>query len=274
MLPLIITIPDYIRKVKLSEKRQPIYWEYKDGKIKAGNKLLPSKYFTEEGLKNVIRNNGKILYTDLKPCYRLRHYYNNRVTTDTTKKCYLCLKTGDNVERLISNPDKVGTPNMKIINSQDMYSGKVREHTRGALVVGIKQFMFPFVQNLSKITDYPVRLKLYLYDTVQNEFDNTKDKDVEGRRWDLGNRTYFYIKCFLDLISNDARYGLIDFKKILIDDDRLHITEESAVFCPINKSEKKKLVFVLAKDDENFHKVIEPFEKDRLNLLKNNLHYK
>ncbi len=271
---LIITIPQYIRKVKMSEKQLPIYYEYKNGLIKAKNKDLPDKYLTEEGKKNRILNEGKISEKDLKTDYVLRTEKNNRIFL-----CYSKLAKDKNnklgYELVLANPLKVGTPRMIVINAQSIFSGNLREHEKEAVMLRIKKSFVPFIQNLKPIDFYPVRIRMYLYDTVKNMFDKTKDDSKSGMRWDVINRSWMYSKSFGDLLVEGLSDKSIKVGKILQDDERLFVTEDgSCVFMPIDNPENRRLVFIVCKDDENFAKVIEPYEKEHQWLIKNNKFYK
>lgn len=273
---MVIVIPNYIRKVKLSEKQLPIYYEFKDGYIKAKNKLIPDRYLSEEGLKNKILNEGKTNAGDLKQGYDLGVFRNNKYIGQFASKdedrYYLI---NSNNERIISNPRRVGTPRLMVINGQSIYSGALKEHARGTIMDAIKSSFAPYLQNTPKITEYPIRIRCYLYDTVKNEFDNSKDLEAEGIRWDIGNRMYPYMKAFADLLTIGGKFKGVTIDKILEDDDRLHLVEDGGcVFMPIEKSENRKLVFVIGKIGEDFNKAIEPYEKEQLWLITNNKYYK
>ncbi len=261
-----VVIPQYVRKVKMSDKQNPIYYEYKDGYIKAKNKPLPDKYLTEQGKQNRILNEGKIDLKDLLPTYTL--------VLGTNKREFLY-----NIQtrlKVVANPLKVGTPRMKVINAQDIFSGKIQSFEKESIMLKIKKTFVPYIQNLPafKPEDYPLRIRLYVYDTVKNEFDRSLMEDA-GTRWDMINRSYMYSKAFGDLLVEGLVDKSIKTTKVLVDDDRLHVTEDGGgVFCPIDNPNNRKLVFVIGKDDEHFAKEIEPIEQDRLWLLKTNKFYK
>lgn len=278
-----VVIPQYVRKVKMSDKQIPIYYEYKNGYIKAKNKPLPDKFLTEKGKENRILNEGRIEIDDLLNRYEIRQFKNNKLQPyalykeyvedhNFNYKYYLCTLGN----RIVSNPIKVGTPKMKVINAQDIFSGKIQSFEKESIMLKIKKTFVPYIQNLPafKPEDYPLRIRLYVYDTVKNEFDRSLMDDA-GTRWDMINRSYMYSKAFGDLLVEGLVDKSIKTTKVLMDDDRLHVTEDGGgVFCPIENPNNRKLVFVIGKDDENFAKEIEPIEQDRLWLLKNNRFYK
>ena len=264
-----IVIPQYIRRVKMSEKQIPVYWEFDGKHIKAKNKHLPDKYFTKEGLEAKILNNGIIKQQYLKDSYKLQNFH----TTSKNNRTYLVNSKGD---KILANPLKVGTPRIKMINAQDIFSGKIQSFEKEAIMYKIKQHFAPFIQNMSAldVSMYPVRIRLYLYDTVKNYHDRSLQDD-SGTRWDIINRSYMYMKAFGDLLVEGLKDKSINVPKILIDDERLFLTEDGGcVFMPIDKHENRKLVFVIGKDDEKFNESIKDLENEHIWLIKNNRFYK
>lgn len=264
-----IVIPQYIRRVKMSEKQIPVYWEF-DGKfIKAKNKHLPNRYFTKEGLEAKILNNGIIKKEYLKEGYKIKSF---RIKPNVFKHY---LVNGSDA-KILANPLKVGTPRIKMINAQDIFSGKIQSFEKEAIMYKIKQHFAPFIQNMSAldVSIYPVRIRLYLYDTVKNYHDRSLQDD-SGTRWDIINRSYMYMKAFGDLLVEGLKDKSINVPKILIDDERLFLTEDGGcVFMPIDKHENRKLVFVIGKDDEKFNESIKDLENEHVWLIKNNRFYK
>lgn len=270
-----IVIPQYIRRVKMSEKQIPMYWEYKDGVIKSGNKKLPDSFYSKEGLENIILDNGKVRPGYLKPIYSIYYFKNGKPSKPIEgARRFLCGTV--NHERILANPKKVGTPRIKMINAQDIFSGKIQSFEKEAIMYKIKQHFAPFIQNMSAldVSMYPVRIRLYLYDTVKNYHDRSLQDD-SGTRWDIINRSYMYMKAFGDLLVEGLKDKSINVPKILIDDERLFLTEDGGcVFMPIDKHENRKLVFVIGKDDEKFNESIKDLENEHVWLIKNNRFYK
>lgn len=263
-----IVIPQYIRRVKMSEKQIPIYWKFDGKHIKAKNKDLPNKYFTKEGLEAKILNNGVIKKEYLKKEYTFLHTLGKKTET--------FLIYNSNNQKVLANPLKVGTPRIKMINAQDIFSGKIQSFEKEAIMYKIKQHFAPFIQNMSalEVSMYPVRIRLYLYDTVKNYHDRSLQDD-SGTRWDIINRSYMYMKAFGDLLVEGLKDKSINVPKILIDDERLFLTEDGGcVFMPIDKHENRKLVFVIGKDDEKFNESIKDLENEHVWLIKNNRFYK
>ena len=269
-----IVIPNYIREVRLSEKQIARYWEFlPNGLVKSKNKVLPNKFLNVEGIKNRIKNNGKISPEDLLDKYEAKTFTKKNKEGIIHHRTFVVYKGTNN--RVIANYQTVGTPNIRVINGQAIYSGEIQSFEKETVMLTIKKSYIPYIQNIKPFNkeDYPLRIRLYLYDTVKNSYDNAK-ADVEGHRWDLINRAYPYMKAFADLLVDGLKDKSIQIPKVLIDDDRLHLTEDGGcVFCPIENSDNRRLVFILGKDDEKFSKEIEEIEKDRLWLIKNNKFY-
>ena len=286
---VIVEIPQYIRKVKFSEKQREQYYEWNGKTIKAKGKEVPKSFLSEEGKKNVVLREGNVLCSDLKLDYALGTFINNKLqfiyTPDdkiykpeskALEQCNtICLIDINTQQKIVANPTKAGTPKYEIIRGQDFYNSAIREHSRGTIMQAIKNSFVSYVKDIDIINDYPIRIKCYLYDTVMNAFDPTKDKTKAGGRWDVGNRCYPYSKAFLDLLATGSNGEQKLFEPKIKDDDRLHVTEDpqGGIFCPIDDTNNRKLVFVIAKDDEFFQSKISVYENERLELIKKCKHY-
>lgn len=153
-----------------------------------------------------------------------------------------------NLEKVIANATKAGQPRYHIISGQDLYSG-LNPFIRTKIVDSLKEYYYKILMGYdfevfrsgNSETSPPYLIHLEIHDTIKSEFDTSKKGD--GRRWDVGNRAFPYMKTFLDFIST----GYEDFKAILEDDDRLNIAGESVIFIPIKEGEQRKLVFKLFK---------------------------
>lgn len=135
-------------------------------------------------------------------------------------------------EPVLANSKKAGKPRMDVINGQKMYSQTYNEHTRAKIVNSIKKNLSLYMNDIEPIISYPIGIKIELHDTIKDRLDRTKKGN--GRRWDVDNRCYPYMKCFLDLLVE---------KNIIVDDDRLHVGENYNSFVPISEEHTSKLVF-------------------------------
>lgn len=254
-----IEIPQYIRTVKTSNKQNPSYFEWNGNTIKGKKKKLLLGY-----IKPQYKDYIQILPEYLKDDYCIGIFHDKKLieVCSSIKQILLSEKNYQIVykyivinkitkEKIIANQSQVGKPKFITISGQDIFSGNLREHLKGTIFQAIKQSFAPYVKDIPVISNYPVRIKMYIYDTVKNFNDNTIKNDT-GTRWDLGNRAYPYGKAFLDLLvtGTDGTNKLIESK--LIDDDRLHVTEDpqGGIFVPLsdNDDSKRKLVFIIKED--------------------------
>jgi len=262
-----IIIPNYIRQVKLSEKQRAIYYKYdKDTHTVSCSKKILLKYLKSSTL-NLIDNRKRINF----------EYFNTGLSIDKVGKHDVVFDMDD--KPIIANTTKVGKPRYEIISGQSIYSSNTQQFQRLKVMEAIKYSFLPYIKDIAAFDAelYPIRVKLYIYDTVKNMFDKTKDPDKPGIRWDLNNRAYPYSKAILDILTT----GMIGSNCVipnppLIDDDRLHVTEDGgAIFCPIDNTEDRKLVFILFKDTyKSLIAATESIEKEREILIRNNKHYR
>ncbi|MBS1960730.1 MAG: hypothetical protein JST04_00835 [Bdellovibrionales bacterium] len=283
-----VEIPNYIRKVRLSESQNAKYWEWDGKTIKCGSKKLPKKYINPKYKDEIIKLNGNVQPHHLIGSFAIGLYRNNKFVEIPAYPPYFPtkIKEGDKyllvdtynlprIEKVIANDKKVGTPREMVINGQAIYNGLMSAHVRGKIMQEIKKSFAPHIEALPIIIDYPVRIKCYLFDTVKNSFDNGKDLESQGQRWDIGNRIYPYSKAFLDLLTTGTDGTNQIFLPKLVDDDRLRVTEDpqGGIFVPIEQGEIPKLVFMIVPDDENYLEALRPIEEERLAKLKSNKHY-
>ncbi len=258
-----IEIPQYIRTVQTSKKQNPSYYEWNGNTIKGKKKHLLLEFIKPEYRKVI-----NILPEHLKSDFCIGVFNDNKWIRDHTSLSELMFHRYSagfkfiviskiSKEKVIANINQVGKPAFKLISGQDIFSGKLREHLRGFIFQSIKQSFAPYVKDIPVIDFYPVRIRMYIHDTVKNFNDKTL-KNETGTRWDLGNRAYPYGKAMLDLLvtGTDGTNKLMESK--LIDDDRFHVTEDpqGGIFCPLedNDDSKRKLVFIIEKDNRKIIK--------------------
>jgi hypothetical protein len=203
-----IEIPSYIRQIQLAASRKAKYYELVKGKLK-GSKDLPKKYQTKD-------------------------YGFRPVKVGSKTKTLLC----DNVTKqpVIANPKSCGTPRIYIINSQDLYNQSLHPQTRRKIVTEIKDSFRPYLLRMEPVPQdyYPLRIIMEVHDLIQ-------DPMIKNQAWDLDNRSHgLYSKCFQDLLKAEGK---------IIDDNIKYITgAPAALFCPVEKAEDRKLVFVICRD--------------------------
>ena len=253
-------IPQYLREIEVSAKQRPKYYTWDGTTIKAKGKKLLQKYYNKKYDKDIIKNNGNILPHMLNYPYFIVGFKNKKAVSIfaykenntwkhsfTERELAVYIKEREismpteyylfNVEtkqRVIANETQAGKPKRIIIKGQDMYSGILNEFTRAKIVNELKEDYFNKLDWFPIITksDYPVKIEMELVDTIKDFYDTTKEGD--GRRWDVGNRCYPYLKTFVDFLV---------IQQVLPDDDRLHVIGEGYFFTPCERFEDRKLIF-------------------------------
>lgn len=146
MNTITVEIPQYLRKVKLSESRLVKYYEKGKNHPKAKRYQDKTKYDWQ-------KFNQKTFLVDLE--------------------------TG---EKVISNPRAAGTPRYITINGQKIYNGEASKHIRNKVLSAIKESFAPYVNKLSEITEFPLVLELEVHDTIREGSSNSL-WDVDNRAW-------------------------------------------------------------------------------------------
>lgn len=280
MQPIIVEIPQYVRKVQMSKSQLNIYFEWNGVEIKAKKHKILQRYLKKDITPTLTSIQYKIEH--FKDNYVIGTYLKSKnkfisFTRDTSElpdtiqskyKYILCELNEDNIPvPVIANHTKAGKPRMYLIKGQDIYSGNLREHMRGFVMDKIKECYLPYIKHIKPIENYPVKIRCEVHDTIKNNY--SKDKDEFGGRWDIDNLVYPYLKAFPDLLVRE---------KILKDDDRLHLPSSiHAEFVPIDNHEERKLVFIIESDEREvlknnklFYKyhVKESYESEDTELVK------
>lgn len=280
-----ITIPQYIREVKTSNRVSPKYWEWNGITIKCKSKKLLQKFIRPECKREIIMNNGNVEPKHLREGYYIIGFKGNYIYCELDSnnkninirltpasqlskitKYYLCKKIEDGIqtysyiyEKVVANETKVGKPNKVIINGQNIYNHTASPFTIGKIFDAIKEMYYNKFKTIdsnkllklraSLSCSYPVMIMMEIRDTVKNRYDNTKKGN--GKRWDVGNRTDPYMKTFLDFLTKGYKdiNGNILLKPIIEDDDRLHVTTgNNSFFTPIELEQDRALIFYIFKD--------------------------
>lgn len=133
-------------------------------------------------------------------------------------------------EPILRNARSVNTPRMRKINGQEFYSGVTRPALRVKIVNGIKDSFRPYIQDVPKVKQFPVKILCELH-------------DLPGRAdWDLDNK-WIYCKVFQDLLVQEGR---------LPDDNIKFVSQAAAMeYYPVEDEQDRKLVFHIITDDRN-----------------------
>lgn len=284
-----VEILQHIRKVQLSAKQRPVYFEWDGYSLRGKKTKIPRKFFRDKTFYPT--NLDPIRIEDLKPHFRIGVFLSTKLINTITENSMLPdakvldktdlkyrLVIQDDVDNLfpidfnlvLCNPKIVNTPRMYLIKGQDFYNSKIREFQRGVVMDEIKKCYRPYLENLPVIIDYPVRIECEVHDTIKNFYDNTNSNEGLGSPWDIDNYAYPYMKAFPDLLQ--------ELKKIK-NDDRLHITQPpSPLFVPIEDHSNRKLVFIISKDEREiiannetykaYHGNKNTYETEDLDLVK------
>lgn len=268
----VITIPNYIRRVKISNSVRAKYFEWDGTTIKSGSKKLWKKCVNPVFKNPIILNDGNVTPIFLKDNFiiidkkskkplNLSEWYNEK------QKWILAEKVGMELIPVVANPTKVGEPNYFIINGQAIYNHTASPFTTGKVFDAIKHMYYkkfkqipePILEELRKdlSNSYPIMITMEIQDTVKNAFDNSKD-DI-GRIWDVGNRTDPYMKTFLDFLTHGYKdkHDNVLLEPIIEDDDRLHVTTgNNSFFTPITELQEPTLRFHIYSDDREIWKTI------------------
>lgn len=211
-----VIIPKYIRKVQVSKERRASYY-FKGEK-------LPTKYESKLAID----------YQWIK-------------FEDLTKPVLCNAKK----ELMIKNPDSVGLPKYKLINGQDLHTLRMKDYERSKIIKAIKEQMIPEIEKLDIIEVKPIRILCEIWDTVEDIEINSGNK----LSWDLDNRIAIHNKVFQDVLSGSpmidkkTKKVICTSKKIIDNDNIRYITQApSPLFCPIEDSENRKLVYKIYHD--------------------------
>jgi hypothetical protein len=127
-----VTIPNYIRKVKLSDARQKKYYEF--GK----------KHPKAKGLQNKLKYNWE----------KWPGFGERKFLVDLSTK-----------ERVVVNSRSAGTPKYTVINGQKIYNGEINKFSRNKVMNGIKESFMPYINRMKKI-DVPIRIEMEIHDVI------------------------------------------------------------------------------------------------------------
>lgn len=142
------------------------------------------------------------------------------------KKGILVHKDGTPV---IANPRSMGTPRLKKINGQEIYSG-MPYHMRSKIVRAIKDSFSEILKKVEPVTEFPVQLTMELHDEIGNG------------DWDLDN-LWIYNKCFQDALVENG---------VLPSDSIKYITKPATPeFFPVKDQSERKLVWRIYEDDRD-----------------------
>jgi hypothetical protein len=214
-----VTIPQFIRRVKLSNSRLATY--YYEGE------QIPKKY--EKAVAE-------------KKCHWI--FLKER------KGVVLVDADGDPI---IKNPRVAGTPRYKNITGQDLHRLTLKDYDRAKIIHAIKNQMKPRMEHLDPIHLFPIRVLCEVHTTIHDPDSKGKITDIDNMVL-FHLKAFPDILCGDPLArkGEDIQYG---FRRIIPDDSRKYITQPpTPLFFPIDNYEERKLVFKIFHDDREIIK--------------------
>lgn len=205
-----IVMPNYIRKVKLSEHRRTHYLELK------GPRFV--EFLTPGTINEEVKDNLDILITSkpLGKSMKRGLISGEYIFKERVKKKPLCLFNTKTNEFVIINPRTAGTEKWEVISGQQLYNQGYHPFVRKKIMEQIHEYMTPFLIGLTPIIEYPISIEYFFHTKIDD-------------RGDVDNYALPYYKCFQDclvqtkVIENDTWKHISGFSVSHVDSliDRL-----------------------------------------------------
>tara|TARA_R110000765_G_scaffold311185_7_gene404392 strand:+ start:322 stop:1026 length:705 start_codon:yes stop_codon:yes gene_type:complete len=210
MKPIIVEIPDYLRRVKLSNARRAKYYEL-------GKALPKAKKYADTKLYE----------------WRVRG-----------KKSFLYDKKTD--ERVIANPKAAGTPNVMVINGQKIYNGEMNPNMRAKIMNEIKSSFYHHIKHLKPIPKkyFPLKIELEIHDTIREERSGCL-WDADNRAYPYTKAFQDCLTGSADKTGEKRIKQIIPDDNILFVS-----TAASPKFIPIAIGEQRKIVFTISQETD------------------------
>lgn len=275
----LIEFDKYPRKVKVSETERGDYYEYTENhgiRSKYKKKLPKLNMLTKDG-KESLKKRSYVYRVDLIPKYciglfinkvfhsdfNVFHKFNVSLYLDKILKSYtyefiVCDKI---TKEIIYANINAGKPRFVVINGNSMLSGNVTTFLKDKIFNDLKAYYAPIINEnykyLRLVLLGKVRLRYYILDTANNSLGKS------GRdNWDIGNRSFPYIKPLVDLLVSGKIQDTQVIEPILTDDSIKYVTEDNGcTFFPILNDEQRKLVIAIITDDNNYYDALKEIEQ-------------
>jgi hypothetical protein len=191
-----IEIVDYPSKIQLSSSRRAVYFIESKHRGK-----LPKKYAEDQKYQWL---NGFLHNTETE-------------------------------EKVIKNSKSVGTPKFWSVNFQAIWNQQIKYQQRANITRKLKDIFKPHIEVLEPITEYPIRVELFLFD---------QEMPV-----DVDNKGVVFTKVITDLLVNTNK-GESDNKKIIEDDSSEYINDIGRCkWIKISENEKPKMIIRIWKSN-------------------------
>jgi hypothetical protein len=192
-----IEIPNYPSKVQLSASRRAVYFT----KVKDKDKL-PKKYQADDYYWG---DDGYLYHKDTP-----------------TKK-------------VIKNSKSAGTPKYWSVNFQAIWNQQIKYQARANITRILKDLLRPYIEVLEPITEYPIRIEMFLLD--------------QKMPVDVDNKGVVFTKVLLDLLVNSNK-GEPNNKKVIDDDSSEYINDVGRCkWIKIEEGETPKMIIRIWKSN-------------------------
>jgi len=215
-----VTVPEYIKKVKMSNSRRKRYyskkskstWDYDE----LTGKYAPIKQDYDGPPFKLPAPKSKLIKV-----YEGEYEWKSGYIFDK--------ETG---EKVLANPQTAGKPRFRKLSGNDFASGHGSPHIRAKLVRKLKEFYRPFVKTMEPIETFPLWIDWHIYTTIPK------------RLFDLTN-FWFYYKYFEDCLVDEEDNNDNPLNPIIPDDSVKYITKPgtSPILHPIQNWENRRYVF-------------------------------
>lgn len=265
---LVVEFPQYIRAVKIANKRNAQHYscDVAGNIILTKSEKVKSEYLTKEAKHSLQFGRTDYNIGDFTDNYTIGIYKGNVLVDQLIRESSILLycKGGRTLKGwsnpaykkivinaitkspLVVNEKTAGLPHYKIINGQDIYNGNYSPHLRASIMQAIKESF------ISRLHYLPIIDKSHLPCLIQLEVHDA----IEQGNWDIDNRAYPYSKAFNDILSKgitgkkEKNKMPIQYFKPLMPDDNVNYIRQSggARFFEIENTNDRKLVFKFYKD--------------------------
>jgi len=275
----LIRFDKYPRKVKVAESERGDYYEYTENfgiRSKYKKKTPKLTMLTKDG-KEFFKKREYVYRIDLLPKYCVGLFINkvfhsefdvdykfnvdlylDKILKSYTYEFIVCDKI---TKEIIYSNVNAGNPRFVVINGNSMLSGNVTTFLKDKIFNDLKEYYAPIIRNSvfwqKPIIKEKVRLRYYILDTANNILGKgSKDN------WDIGNRSFPYIKPLVDLLVSGKIQDTQVIEPILTDDSIKYVTEDNGcTFFPILNDEHRQLVIAIITDDDNYYDNLKEIEQ-------------
>lgn len=241
-LKFVLNFPNFLKSIKISEKRNPIYYFWNGVTITSKKGKIPNTYLKNTQL--VLSNNGNVFIEALKSGFAIGKFFNNNLlelikktedlpdsytirNLDKKYKFILCKEIEKGIyEKIIKNKRSLDKPRFQSIRGNDIFWGKLHPSLIDKIIKSIKAYYNDCLEE-SDIKPIDSRLHIHFY---------FKEQVLENQELDVDNKTLVYYKPFQDLLLT---------KKIIKSDSYKYIPSFSSFLEPVQNEEDRHLTIYI-----------------------------